>query len=54
MSILYVYDHDTKLGVEENRLTALHGDGTKQSLPIETVESIIFLTRAHIWFGCQK
>ena len=48
MSILYVTDSDTKISAEDNRLIATYSDGTKHSLPIETVESVSFLTRAPI------
>ena len=47
MSVLYVSDTETKVGVQENCIVAEYKDGTRHSLPIETVESITLLTKAH-------
>ncbi|MBR2216152.1 MAG: CRISPR-associated endonuclease Cas1 [Selenomonadaceae bacterium] len=54
MSILYISDPDTRLGFEANRVVATYADGTRHTLPAETVESITFLTRAHISTYCME
>ena len=54
MSILYITDHKAKLTVQENRLVATYEDGVAHSLPIESVEGITFLTKAHISVACME
>ena len=54
VSILYVSDAGTELGIEENRIVAHYPDGMKRTIPIETVESITLLTKAHISVPCME
>ena len=54
MSMLYVSDPDTKIGIEENRIIAEYKDGTRHSLPIENMEGITLLTKAHISTNCME
>ena len=54
MSILYISDPGTKLGVSDNRMVAVYEDGVKHSLPIESVESVTFLSRANVSVACME
>ena len=54
LSILYVTDAKTKLSIDENRIIADYEDGTRHSLPIQSVEGITFFTRAHISVACME
>lgn len=54
MSVIYVSDPKTRLNLEENRIIATYEDGSKSSFPIAAVESISFLTRAHITIACLE
>ena len=54
VSILYVSDSDAKLSFAENRVIAVYPDGTKHSLPVESVESITLLTKVQISTQCME
>ena len=54
MSIVYVSEPTTRIGTEENRIVIDNEDGLKQSFPIESVEGITFLSRAHITVACME
>jgi len=54
VSILYVSDPDAKLSFSENRVIAAYPDGTKHSLPVESVESITLLTKVQITTQCME
>lgn len=52
MSIVYIAEAGTKLGVEEHCLMVQYANGMKRTLPIETVESITLLTKAQVSTSC--
>lgn len=54
MSILYISDAGTELGIEDNRIVAKTPEGMKRAIPVETVESITLLTKAHITTACME
>ena len=54
MSVIYVSEPKTKISTEENRIIMDDGEGLKQSFPIESVEGITFLSKAHITVACME
>ena len=54
MSIIYVTESQANISTEENRIVMDNGEGLKQSFPIESVEGITFLSRAHISVACME
>lgn len=54
MSVIYISNPQTRLSLEKNRITATYEDGSKTSFPIASVESISFLTKAHITVACME
>ena len=43
MSLLYINENGTIIGVEGNRFTVRYKDGMVKSIPVETLESITVL-----------
>lgn len=54
MSLLYVNEHGTRIGIEGNQFVATHVDGMKQLIPVETLEGITLLGSAQLTTQCME
>ena len=54
MSLLYVNEDGTLIGIDGNRLAVKYSDGLLRSVPIETVDSITILGQAQLTTQCIR
>lgn len=54
MSLLFVNENKANIGIEQNRCIVNYSDGMKQSVPIETLESITIMGRAQMTTQCVQ
>ncbi len=54
MSLLFVNENNTTIGIESNRCTVRYADGMLKMVPIETLESITIMGRAQITTQCVQ
>ncbi|MBR6769891.1 MAG: CRISPR-associated endonuclease Cas1 [Lachnospiraceae bacterium] len=54
MSLLYINENGTIIGVEGNRFTVRYKDGMIKSIPVETLESITVLGIVQITWNSAK
>lgn len=54
MSCLYITDQGAKISTSEGKVTVECRDGSKQSVPKETLESVMILGNATVTLPVQK